>query len=62
MRHHGEVIPRLSLLVSIAALGILFLSIALMFVLVIASYFGVVPFSGGHESPESLAAVLALTA
>ncbi len=62
MRHHGGVIPRLSLLVSLAALGILFLSIAFAFVLVIGSFFGADPFTGEHGSPESLAAVVTLTA
>lgn len=62
MRHHGGVTSRLPLLLSLASLGILFLSIVFVFLLVIGSYFGIVPFTVDHESAESLAHALTLVA
>lgn len=62
MRHHGGVTSRLPLLVSLASLGILFLSIIFVFLLVIGSYFGIVPFTENHESTEALAHALGLVA
>ncbi|WP_431799142.1 hypothetical protein [Microbacterium kunmingense] len=53
---------RLPLLLSLASLGILFLSIIFVFLLVIGSYFGIVPFTENHESTEALAHALALVA
>lgn len=62
IRHHGGVTSRLPLLLSLASLGILFLSIIFVFALVIGSFFGFVPIETGHESTESLAHALALIA
>ena len=62
MRHHGRVTSRLPLLLSLAAVGIMFLSIAFVFVLVIGSFFGAVPFTGDYEMTETLARALALIA
>ncbi|WP_164478192.1 hypothetical protein [Microbacterium sp. ABRD28] len=53
---------RLPLLLSLASLGILFLSIVFVFLLVIGSYFGIVPFTETHESSDALAQALSLVA